>query len=160
MLAIYNGSAAAAGFTIAPVAALAHTSTSSVASDSSSANGAATSTLASSTQCANIAGEGNDVSANTPCPTANGDNGDTTKVGVGVGVGVGVPLLAALGAVLFLWLRERRISRDLRLAGVTGWNSGDYKGEGVGRSMTVKQPYHEMGTEEPVRELPGTNVTR
>ena len=35
-------------------------------------------------------------------------------VGAGVGVGVGVPLLAALGAVLFLYLREKRITKDLK----------------------------------------------
>ena len=51
-----------------------------------------------------------------------GDGKKLTAVGAGVGVGVGVPLLAALGAVLFLYLREKRISKALReqLAGGIG----------------------------------------
>ena len=35
------------------------------------------------------------------------------RIGLGVGVGAGVPLLAALGAVVVLWWRQRRVVRRL-----------------------------------------------
>ena len=46
-------------------------------------------------------------------PTASDTAGDGKKVAA-VGAGVGVPLLAALGAVLFLYLREKRINKALK----------------------------------------------
>jgi len=42
------------------------------------------------------------------------NDGDEKTVGLGVGIGMGVPLLAALGAALFFWARERRSHKDLR----------------------------------------------
>ena len=39
------------------------------------------------------------------------DGQKVVAVGAGVSVGVGVPLLAALGAVLFLYVREKRITQ-------------------------------------------------
>ena len=53
----------------------------------------------------------------TPSAIATGRKDDGQKVvavGAGVGVGIGVPLLAALGAVLFLYVREKRITKELK----------------------------------------------
>lgn len=62
-----------------------------------------------------------------------------------------MPLLAALGAVLFLWSKERRSNRDLRqgLGKVEGPGYG-YAGNGNG----AQKHWHEMPDEEPAKELP------
>jgi hypothetical protein len=50
-------------------------------------------------------------------PSAAGTNKEATRIGVGVGVGagVGVPMFASLAGVWFLWSKERRANRELRL---------------------------------------------
>lgn len=88
-------------------------------------------------------------------------NNDATKVGIGVGIGVGVPLLAALGAVLFLLSKERRANRELKqitgqgglLGEKTDGNGYGYGYAGNGRGQSH---WHEMPDETAARELPGS----
>ena len=62
-----------------------------------------------------VASSTESIATSVPTVTDKAEDGKKiTAVGAGVGVGVGVPLLAALGAVLFLYLREKRITKVLR----------------------------------------------
>lgn len=135
---IYNGSAWAPGFTLVPVADLqaGHTGGSFP------------------TGSALVGGNGTH-SAATSCPT--GTSKDTTKIGLGVGLGMGIPLLAALGAVLFLWSRERRANRELRQG--VGQGPGIFKGPGygyVGARDGGQGYWHEMPVEEVAKEMPAS----
>ena len=87
---IYNGSAWAPGFTLAPVSALSNESNSS------------NDTFPSAT----------DTCTTNPPPQSSSTN--KTKLGVSVGLGTGIPLVAALGCLLFLLAREKRANRLLR----------------------------------------------
>ena len=124
------------GYTIAPIDAL---QTGTAASTRTITTGGATSTheiqAASKTESiatfvltkTNEAEHGNKVAA----------------VGAGVGVGIGVPLPAALGAVLFLHLREKHISRALRGQLAGGIDEQQY--------AEPKQPHSQF---KPFQELP------
>ena len=104
MAAIYNGSGFVAGYTLS----------SSTSTISSSTRETASATRATATVTQNVCTAAGSTQDNTTCPSLNPSNkdSDTTKVGVGVGVGIGVPLLAALAAMLFLWSREKKRSRE------------------------------------------------
>jgi hypothetical protein len=96
---------------------------------------------------------GTHSAAASSCPAPKND--DATKVGLGVGLGVGVPLLAALGAVLFLWSKERRSNRDLRQG--VGQGVGKVEGPGygyAGNGNGGQKHWHEMPDEETAKELP------
>lgn len=88
--AIYNGSAWASGFTVAPVQAL--------------------------ETRAGISAPSNTVLNQPNSIHRNPSSLKTTTVGIAVGLGVGIPLLIALTSVSFLLLLERRKSRDLTQA--------------------------------------------
>ncbi|KAI4089374.1 MAG: hypothetical protein L6R37_008053, partial [Teloschistes peruensis] len=133
---IYNGSAFASGFTLSQISR-STTSTASTATPNATATNQVVSPIPNSN-------DRNENSAPAPAKVST-----ATKVGVGVGVGVGVPLLAALGATLFLWSRERKRGRELqqRVAAGAGQEAlwakaqGGYK-EGYGTSGS--QRVHEM----------------
>ncbi|KAI4200488.1 MAG: hypothetical protein LQ350_003858 [Teloschistes chrysophthalmus] len=91
-----------------------------------------------------------------------------TKVGVGVGVGVGVPLLAALGATLFLWSREKKRGRELQQRAAAGagqetlWAKaqGGYKeGYGAGGSQRVHEMPGRLG-DDGIKEMDGAPKPR
>ncbi|KAK3172639.1 hypothetical protein OEA41_005963 [Lepraria neglecta] len=90
---IYNGSAWAPGFTLAPVAALAKQVNPSNAT---------------------VPAPTGDAGASCSTGTAAPSHNDSTKLGVDVGLGIGIPLLVALGSVLFLLVREKRANRRLQ----------------------------------------------
>ncbi|KAG7004340.1 hypothetical protein G7Y79_00026g059240 [Physcia stellaris] len=116
---IENGTNFISGYTIAAKSAL-QTGTAEP-SQSTGMNGA------KSTQNPDAAASTEAVQAPSANPTKKEDDGQkVVAVGAGVGVGVGVPLLAALGAVLFLYIREKRLNKDLKgqLAAGTGGQYG------------------------------------
>lgn len=135
---IYNGSAWAPGFTLAPVAALAKQ------------------VNASNATAPAVTGDaGASCSTGTAAPSHN----NSTKLGVDVGLGIGIPLLAALGGVLFLLAREKRANR--RLQNYVNHTMGhehplhDFKSPVDGKqTFWAEMP----GTAE-VKEMPGNPLT-
>lgn len=99
---IQNGTDSfASGYSIAPLAALA--STSSSLSSPSTISAALTSSQTSTATCAS----GSSTGSTPNCSSSN------TAIGVGVGVGVGIPLLALVGLFSLLWFRARKRSKPV-----------------------------------------------
>ena len=114
---IENGTNFASGLTIAAISALQTRTSNTATAAKSSKTPTQGSTSASSTHNLQGLQEATSTGAHAT-PTAESRHEEDTNrkvavVGAGVGVGVGVPLLAALGAVIFLYLREKRLTREL-----------------------------------------------
>lgn len=104
------------GFTIAALDDLQTSAVSTTAPTRTTIAGGTQATL--NPQAASSTGS---VATSTPTVSNKSEDGKkVAAVGAGLGIGVGVPLLAALGAVLFLYLREMRISKALRGQLVSG----------------------------------------
>jgi len=86
--------------------------------------------------------------------TAIGQSSDgATAVGLGVGLGVGIPLLAAIGVLSFLLLREKKRSQRISALGGSARSSVQAESVGGGRPSThVESP--RAGFE----ELPNTRL--
>ena len=116
---IENGTNFIPGYTIAAKSAL--------QTDTAELSQTTTTNNAKSTQNPEAAISTGTVQTPSANATKKGDGGQkVVAVGAGVGVGVGVPLLAALGAVLFLYKREKRKNKHLKgqLAAGTGGQYG------------------------------------
>lgn len=114
---IENGTNFVPGYTIAAISAL--QTSSAKPSRATTGNGGpsqAVSTSGTKTTQSLLAATSTGIVPTTPAVAANNADGGhkVAAVGAGVGVGVGVPLLAALGAVLFLYFREKRLTKDLK----------------------------------------------
>lgn len=100
------------------------------------------------------------LSNGTGSASGNGTHGinDAMKVGVGVGIGVGVPLLAALGAVLFLLSKERKANKQLRQnSGQIGQWGEKTGGNGYVGNEGAQGPWHEMADKDSVaKEMPAS----
>lgn len=80
-----------------------------------------------------------------------GENSDETKkVGLAVGFGIGIPLLAALSAVVFLLLREKRSHQALRQQ----LSGGMVQPVNPKSTYGWKKPYEMCAREEEVKEMP------
>ncbi|KAL8640835.1 MAG: hypothetical protein Q9228_002294 [Teloschistes exilis] len=152
---IYNGSAFASGFTLSQVSR-STTSTASTATPSATATNQVVSPTPNSD-------DRNENSAPAPAKVST-----TTKVGVGVGVGVGVPLLAALGATLFLWSKEKKRGRELQQRAAAGagqeppWakaQEGYKEGYGAGGSQRVHEMPGRLG-DDGIKEMDGAERRR
>ncbi|KAL8870137.1 MAG: hypothetical protein Q9174_003747 [Haloplaca sp. 1 TL-2023] len=153
---IYNGSAFAPGFTLDRTSA----------SDSSDTTAQDTTT--------NTSGDGNACPVTDgytdSCPTSSSNSSEVTKVGVGVGVGIGVPLLAALGAALFLLSKEKKRSRELERRAAAGMQPswGAQRGQGGRRQQTFHEMpggvgddgIKEMAESNTYREMPANSTTK
>ncbi|KAI4253154.1 MAG: hypothetical protein LQ352_003864 [Teloschistes flavicans] len=154
---IYNGSAFASGFTLSQIS---HSTTSAASAATPSAT--ATNQVVCPTPDSNHSNDSSTPAAHKVSPV--------TKVGVGVGVGVGVPLLAALGATLFLWSREKKRGRDLQqraaaaaAAQQTLWEGKAQEGYKAGYGAGGSQRVHEMPGrlgDDGIKEMDGTEGRR
>ncbi|CAL8577314.1 hypothetical protein XPA_003146 [Xanthoria parietina] len=100
---VMGGSAFIPGYTIAPVAAL-----------EASETPRNLSCVSTQSEAPSVSSSALDENASPSPEVCLASGKDGMKAGLGAGLGIGLPSIAALAALLFFLLRERRINRELR----------------------------------------------
>ncbi|KAI4227737.1 MAG: hypothetical protein L6R36_002157, partial [Xanthoria steineri] len=100
---VMGGLAFVPGYTIAPVAAL-----------EASETPRNLSCLSTESEAPSVSSSGLDENTSPSPGVCSPSGNDGMKAGLGAGLGIGLPSIAALAALSFFLLRERRINRELR----------------------------------------------